>query len=285
MNHTESRDDRFSWGRSDKKKDLELVRAVIHGKTVAWREFLNNYAGLIYNVTYRYLPSENEETIRSVYVDILKNLYTGDLRKFHGRSALTTWLFVYTTRKALDFWRSRHGRYRQPKGLQQLSEMEQQVLQLYYVERMSMEIVIHTMKWNGYNVAAKDIVESIQRIEDTLDPRFLNRLEDEYFAKKNGADSIRMLKYMIHARLEFEKQSNENKPDQTLMEEEAQKITEQVRKLISKLPENEQKVIHLRFNRRLSAKEISKKMRLKGQRETYTIIDRIIRKLKVSMDL
>ncbi len=283
MNNIDSGDFQYSEDRSDTEKDAELIRSVIHGSTGAWRKFLSDYAGLIYTVTRRHLPTENEETIQSVYVDILKKLYDGDLLKFHGRSALSTWLFVYAGRKALDFWRAQHGRYRQPKGLHHLNELDQEVLRLYYVERMSLEIVIHTLNWNGYNITANHIVESIQRIENKLDPRFLKRLDDEYSAKKNGADSIHVLKYIVHARVEFEKQINDNEPEQALIEKEAQHTAEQVRALISKLPKEEQRIIHLRFNQGLPAKEISKKLGLSGQRKVYTIIDRVIRKLKVSM--
>lgn len=262
-------------------EESELVLSVSQGSIDAWQEFLTRYAGLVYSVARRYLPAEDEDDIRSVYVDVLKYLYDGDLQKYRGRPALSTWLFVYTERKAVDFWRAKCGRYREPKGLQYLNEFDREVLRLFFVERMSIDVVVHTLNWNGNKVGAQDIVASVQKIESALDNRYLKRLDREYLAKKNGADTARLLEYVVHSRIEYEKQVSDSLPDRLVLEREAQETVERVRALRSILPKKERQIIDLRFDQGLNARQISEKLDLGGQRKVYASIDRIIQKLRL----
>ena len=263
--------------------DLNLVSSIFCGSITAWRRFVTDYSGLIYIVIRRHLPAEDNDCIRTLSVNILKQLYQSDLQKYHGRSTLSTWLFVYVARKALDYWRAQHGRYRQPKGFEELSNLDREVLRLYYIEKMPLDIVVHTLNWNGKKITAYDIVEAIERIESTLDPRFLKRLDEEYQVRKNNVASRRLLQYMIHARLEYERHIDDNEPDRDLLEQEARQTSEKIQALLSELPELDRKIIDLKFSKRLPANQISDKLALGGQRKVYTIIDRVLRKLRTSL--
>ncbi|NIO29194.1 MAG: sigma-70 family RNA polymerase sigma factor [Candidatus Latescibacteria bacterium] len=263
--------------------DLNLVKAISDGSLPAWHQFIENYSGLIYGVARRCLFSEDEDEVRSVYVDILESLYDGEIKKYRGEGRLSTWLIVATRSRALDFYRKRYGRYRPPKELSKLCEFDQKVLRLYYLQKLPLEIVIHALSWSGFSADVEGIVESIQRIESVLDRRYLTRIDNENKVNKYGIDSIWVLKYMIQLRVECEEKAINNRPDRHLLEDEVADTANRVRALISRLTPRERKVIFLRFNRGWTAKKISERLKLNGQRHTYAIIDRVIRKLRKTM--
>jgi RNA polymerase sigma factor (sigma-70 family) len=260
--------------------DLNLTNAISAGSIEAWHEFIERYSGLIVGVIRRHLFSANDDEVRSVYVDILKSLYEGDISKYRGEALLSTWMIVTTRRRALDFYRKQHGRIRKPGTYKELSEFDQKVLQLYFKERLPLEAVVHTLKWRGYFADAEEIVNSIQRIENIMDRRYLDRLDDENKADGYGIDSVRMLKYIVQLRLDYEEKLNCNRPDSNLMEEDANKTTDRVQELISSLAPQERKVLFLRFYRGWPAKKIAEKLNLKNPRKSYALIDKAVRKLR-----
>ena len=68
------------------------------------------------------------------------------------------------------------------------------------------------------------------------------------------------------------------------MEKEVTVAAARVRALLSELPAEERRVLELRFDRGLTVREISKKLKLGGQRRAYTVIDRAIRRLRILME-
>ncbi|UCG52416.1 MAG: hypothetical protein JSW58_02365 [Candidatus Latescibacterota bacterium] len=263
--------------------DVRLVKAVSAGSVTAWHEFIDRYSGMIYGVVRRHLLAEDDDEVRSVFVDVLKSLHNGEIAKYRGGAALSTWLIVYSRSRALDFFRRRYGRYRTPEGYKRLSELDKKVLQLYYVQRLPLEIVLHLLDWSGFSAGIDDIVESVQRIEDTMDRRYLNRIERQHQADKFGMDSVRMLKYLIQLRSDYEEKTRCDRPDVHMIEREAKAVVDKTRELVSALSPSEKEIITLRFDRGWTAKKIAEKLDLGGPRRAYTLIDRVIRKLRRSL--
>jgi RNA polymerase sigma factor (sigma-70 family) len=261
-----------------------LVRAVSDGNIEAWQSFLLKYSGLIYSVVRRHLPTEKEDDVRTVSVEIMKKLYEGDLVKYKGHTQLSTWLFVYVKRRALDYWRAKHGRYREPVGLSRLMDIDRKVLKLFYIDRMRLDIVIQSLNWNGQKITAADVIESILRIENTLDRRYLRRLDNEHHARLSKVASVSLMKYMCYLRIKMESQADGKMPDDSLIEREANELTDRVRGLVANLSDMEKRIVELRFSRQKTAREISDTLKLDGSRKVYTIVDRIIHKLKKSLD-
>ncbi|NIM20059.1 MAG: sigma-70 family RNA polymerase sigma factor [Candidatus Latescibacteria bacterium] len=270
-------------GNHESKESLKLVEQIAAGSEPAWHLFLERYSGLIYHVVRRHLFIADEDDTRNVYVDILKELYNGGLSNYRGESQLSTWLIVVARRRVADFVRVRYGRRRTPRGYDELSEFDKQVLRLVFVERFPLEIVLHTLNWNGHPAETDDIIESIDRIERCIDKRYLSQLDKEHESIKAGTANYRMLEYMIHARLEYEDRARNSTPDVRLIESEIEQKADRLRELISELPILEQRVIDLRFRRGWSARQISERLNLGGQRRTYTIIDRALRKLRAAL--
>lgn len=265
--------------------DLILTRAVAGGSLQAWHSFLEQYTGLISNVVRRHLYAEDEDTVRTVFVDILKKLYDGGINKFRGDSSLSTWLIVFARSGAYDYVRKKRGRHREPAGLKNLSRLDQKVFRYFYVEKLPLDIVVHVLKWSGFDATAEEIVDSLQRIEVAIDSRTLARLDNECKAKIHGVDSSRMLKCLVHIRQEYEDKVHGNRPDAHAIEEEARRTETKVREKVAQLTSEEQKVIFLRYNRRLTAQSIARRLGLENERRAYTIINRALRKLRRSIEL
>ncbi len=264
-------------------EDRRLVENIKRGSEASWREFLDRYTGLIYGVLRRHLISEDEDEIRNVYVDILKSLHDGELFKYQNRSRLATWLTVLSRAKAFDYRRKLRGRNRLPGGVEQLTRFDRQVLQLYFVERLGLEIVAHTLHWKGYRVGTRDIVSAIERIEERLDNRFLKRLDDEAVARVSGGASVKVLRYLAHLSAQQQRDMVRDAPDQAILEEEARNDADQVRELIAGLRPEERKVVKLRFEKKLSARAIAEKLGIENPRRVYTILDRILAKFRATL--
>lgn len=264
--------------------DIELVRDVQQGSLEAWHEFLQRYSGLIDRVISRHLPAQDRDERRGVYVDVLKRLYDGDLAKYQGRAPLSTWLALYTRHRSLDVLRVVYGRRRPPKGLNQLSAMDREIFQLYYVERLPLRVVTHMLSWNGRTVVASDIVDAFLRIEKTVDARYLRTLDARNGALLNGRGSDKLQRFIVDRRVDYEQRVMRSNPERELIEEEAGRTIDEALALIAKLPRQEQEILSMRFQHGYEAEQIAEKLGLPGRRKVYTIMDRIIRQLRAALN-
>lgn len=262
------------------ESDRKLVNDILHGSVPAWHEFLNRYAGLIFSVVRRHLLSVDEDEVRAVYVDVLKSLYDGEIKQYRGDALLSSWLIVTTRNRSLDFFRKRFGRLHTPTGYDKLSELEKQVLQLYFVARLPLEIVVGVLEWKGLSTDPDDVVESIQTIEETLDDRYLKRLDAEHEARNHRVESARVLKFMLQQRVEFEGKTAENRADSLLLEEDVRKKAERLRAALSGLTYEERRIVSLRFERGWPARKMAEELGLGSPRRAYWLIDKIVKKLR-----
>ena len=264
-------------------EDFELVQEILGDSVDAWRTFVTRYSGLIYDVVRRFLFGADHDEIRSLWVDLLETLYNGELSKYKKCARLSTWLVVFARARTIDHVRKRRGRRREPAGMRQLSDRDRIVMQLFYVEKQSLDIVTQTLLWHKHTVDVPAIIDSIQRIEDTIGPKYLQKLDEEHHTRANRLASARVLRYLIHQQAEYERTSAATKPDALLIEQEINKVTAKMQKLVSTLPADEQRIVKMRFNDNMTAKQISIEMKLDDQRKVYTIIDRILRKLRAGL--
>ena len=239
----------------------------------AWHRLVERHSAVIHSVLRRYL--QDEEEVRDAYVDTLERLYKGQLARYEGRSSLSTWLVFVARSAALDRLRSRLGRRELPAGVKDLSEREREIFRRYYFEGQSFEAVRH---WAA--LPADELAEILGRIEATLSRRSLRRYAYDLHASSVGAASGRLLEFLDHLREEHAGRLSEREPDYALLEKEARATTRRVRALIERLPEAERRILTLRFDHGLSARQIAESMGLEGQRQAYTQVDRALRRLR-----
>jgi DNA-directed RNA polymerase specialized sigma subunit len=100
----------------------------------------------------------------------------------------------------------------------------------------------------------------------------------------NQVSSIRLMKYMCQLRVEYEAQVAKNMPDAPMMEQETYELALRVRALVAGLPEIERRIVELRFDGQKTAKEISDTLDLNGPRKVYAIVERVVRRLRESIE-
>ncbi len=270
-------------GASQTEDDLNLLRAVSNGSLPAWHEFLDRYAPLVFGVVHRHLVSEDEDDVRDVYVGVLDSLYHGGLEKYRGDVRLSTWLIVFARSRALDHFRKVHGRRRAPAGYDTLGNFDRRVFHFHFVKRLPVEVTIHLLNWEFRGASVDDLVDAIGRIEETVDKRYLDRIEREHGADRNGVDSLRLLECLLQMKLDYEEKQQSYRPDFQMIEGEKRAALDRIAALVASLSPTERRVVKLRFAEGLSARDIAASLNLRGQRGAYTLIDRVLRKLRRSM--
>ncbi len=263
---------------SKASQDLELVRKITSGSQDAWEQFIFRYSGLIHAVVRRYLFEAEE--IRDVYVDVLSRLHDGRLATYEGRSALSTWLVLVARSVALDHLRRRFGRRETPGGVLKLGQRDQRIFQLFYVDGLGFDAVRHWLAQRGEPISAEDLAAALGRIEGTIDHRTLKRIAYDLHAPSVGAATGRMLEFLDWHRDRQERLRQEHNPEQLLIDKEARRTAERARELLEELPEEERRVLTLRFDRGWTAVQIAAEMGYENPRRSYTVIDKGLRRLR-----
>lgn len=266
------------------KDDIDLVSAIQEGSEKVWHDFVERYSGLILGVIRRQLFEADEDQVRTIYVEILASLYKGALKKYQAKSSLSTWLIVFTRNRARDYLRKLYGRSTEPEGYSKFNKRDKLIYKLYYIEMLPLGAIVLQLRWSEPGITIDDIVTSIQRIERLLNPRHLKNLVEKNQARKHGIRSVLLARYLVEMSVRDDIDVRYVRPDSEMLERETKEIVRELRERIAELHEVERKVLHFRFDKGLSANEIAEKMDIDEPRRVYTIIDRVVRKLRKSME-
>jgi DNA-directed RNA polymerase specialized sigma24 family protein len=259
--------------------ELDLIAAIEAGSTEHWQRFVERFSGLIYSVIRRQLFAEDEDDVRTVFVDVLHDLYRGKLSEYKGRAELSTWLIVVVRGKALDFLRARDGRRALPAAYPEFTPFQQEVFRLYHAEGLPLEVVIDALERGGHDASPQEVAEAVLDIEARVDRHYLRRLENNARAKSMGVVSGRILEFLAEAH-RLQREGDETRPDRALARKEAEEKMARVRELVEQLPAEEQTVLRLRYEENWTARRISEELELGSQRRVYTILDRALRRLR-----
>lgn len=223
--------------------------------------------------------AEDKDEIQNVYVDVLSELYNTKMKQYQGRASLATWLTVVSRGIAIDYLRKKLGRRRMPEGYEQLGELERKIFQLRYVEGLSYDALIHTLNWRGEKVDIDGVVEAIDKIEDTIDGRYLNRLDNDLYARRSGIGSARLAEYIIQARADFQERVEASEPEWETNEKGYREVMERMRSIKAKLSDEERDLLRFRFEKGWDAKRISRRMKY-SQRRVYSAINKLVGKCR-----
>ena len=265
------------------QKDLELVQAIQGGSLPAWHGFVDRYTGLLYAVISRYVFDREE--IRNVYIDVLTDLYRGKLHSYQGRSALSTWLVPLARNSAIDHVRKRLGRQLIPDEIRVMGDTAVQIYQLFFLDGLSLEAVIHRMGTGSVPKDHETVVRILSEVENKLHPRTLRTLSYRTHAMALGETSAKLLEFLDSMREEMEDQSAKESPEYSMMEDEARETVARVLAMVEKLTPDEREVLTLHYQEGLTAKEIAERMHVDGPRKVYLILERTVRKLRIWTDL
>ena len=89
-------------------EELALVRQLVAGDRTAWHLFVQRYQALVYSriaktaqeLQLRLVPSDHEDLSAEVFASLLANDFSS-LRRFQGRSQISTWISVIARRICL----------------------------------------------------------------------------------------------------------------------------------------------------------------------------------------
>jgi len=259
--------------------EVELARAVVAGSREAWRTFAQRYSGLIHAVIRRHLSSRDPDEIDGLFVAVLDALYRRKLATYEGRAALSTWLTLVVRTEVFDHLRRRFGRREVPETLGELTEPEREIFQLHFIEGHEVREIVRRLSadWNGWT--ASRVLAVIGRLEQRLDGRWMRRMAYDIHARTVGVASGRLLEYLDHLRTEMQLQ-NGHGSDYELMEQEAHRTTACVQMLIAQLPEDERRLLTMRFENGWSAKKIAAELGNGSPRAVYTALNRVVRGLR-----
>lgn len=262
--------------------DHDLVGRILAGSEADWHEFIDRYSGLVYSVLRRYLFQDEE--IQDVWVKVMDRLIKGALNGYEGRSKLSTWLVFVARSTVFDHLRSVRGRREEPAGLEDLDERERLVFDRFHQQGRTYEEVRHELAESGRLADGESLAGILAAIEDRISVRVLRRIAWDLHAGGAGVASGRMLEFMEAAARESRERSGSITPEMELFRKETQDTLDRIRELMQELPEQERKVLELRFDDGWPARRIADELELSGQREVYTIVTRATRTLRRLLD-
>jgi len=261
-------------------RDLEWARKVVEGDESAWTRFVEHYSGLILAMIRRYLRSRDRDDIRTVFVNVLESVRRTRLRTYGGRASLATWLAIVTRSEVTDHLRRQFGRDLKLKAFERLSCSERTLFRLYAIEGLTVGEVIARLARDGEVWSHERFIAALHDIERKLGDRWLERLAYDLHAQSVGAASGRLLEYLDHVRDEFEQRAGDLGPEYRLMEQEARRTVDEVHAAIGELEPRDRRLVELRFEQGWTARRIAHELGMKGQRSVYSMIERIVSKLR-----
>lgn len=174
---------------SNKPTDIEIIHRVIGGDADAFEHLLTKYKDHVLKILKKHLPYDQvEETAHDVFVRTYQSLPT-----FKGKSSFQKWLSSIAVRTCYDFWRKQYRTRELPmstlsekhqdwlekvmsdqasqslyeKGrqeeagelldwaLDQLSAEDKMVLELVYLEGLSVKEAADLLGWSTVNVRVR----------------------------------------------------------------------------------------------------------------------------------
>lgn len=137
----------------------------------AWSAFLAEQAHLILQVVH--LFERDPDEVQDCFVFVCERLRRGEMRrigKFReaGPASFSTWLRAVVRRLCLDWKRHRDGRFRLPRAIARLPELDQAVFRCIHVRGMSGNETLHSLLalWPGLTRPA--LADARARVERAL---------------------------------------------------------------------------------------------------------------------
>lgn len=263
-----------------RQSDRDLVDSILGGSVEAWHDFVQTYSGLVLSVVRRYLRLGGEDERRSMFVEILRDLYDDRLRAYDDAFALSTWVAVVSRSRCLDHLRTTRGRRRLPKGVLMLSSFDQEVYRLFYLEGLGYDAICERLSTQGDRVAVECVVEAMARIDARVGKAMRDRLAYDLQARSVGVASGRLLQYLDELRAQNDVREGSENPEFDVLQRETRAMIARVESCIQRLSTEDRRALYLRFYDEDSADVIAAKLNLGRRRRAYTVVDRALTRLR-----
>jgi RNA polymerase sigma factor (sigma-70 family) len=258
---------------------LERLRSA--DALAGWQEFLLHYSSVLYQTVRTFTDDEDEAS--DCFVHICEQLVRNGFRrllqfKTDGTASFKTWLRVVARNLCYDWHRTKHGRLRPFKSVQNFSLLELEVYRCRYERRLSREETLQQLRlsWPAINMEGLTDVEG--RIENSLNPRQHWLLS----AWKQRESGVSISDSEEETWDEVASASDKGPNPERIAVGRQQRA--RLHKSVGFLPPIERLIVHLRFEEELSLAEIAALTGLGDAQRVHRRIAAILQKLRVAME-
>lgn len=155
--------------------DRELRERIIQDPAAGWRAFVDQYTPRLLQIIEMCGVRDRDDAM-DLYVHVCERLAANDcarLRKHDpGKGPLAAWLNTVVRRMLVDWVRSNAGRKRLFGSIRALSEVDQQVFELYYWRRQTPSAMADLIVGEGgRGIGLASVFAALERVERALTER------------------------------------------------------------------------------------------------------------------
>jgi RNA polymerase sigma factor (sigma-70 family) len=244
----------------------------------AWREFLELYSPLLYQVAHA--CTSNDDAAADCYLHICERLAQNGFRRLlkfkpDGIASFETWLRVVARNLCFDWHRSQSGRPRPFKSLQTFSGLELEVYNRRFVQGATQEETLKQLETLYAGLSLFDVTSIEERLQGSLTSR------------QQWILSARRQPHLIPLAVESEESTRaidvaDPRPNQEAQFADHQRLA-QLRKIFDSLPPKDRLLLQLRFEHALPLQEIARLSGLQDAQQVHRRLAAILKKLRSAM--
>jgi len=246
------------------REETEFVSSLKTGGPAEWRLFLNAYADAILRIVRIFAESYDDRMDLFLFVcDRLKEADMKKVRSFQFRPEapcrFTTYLSVVIKNIAVDFIRSKGGRFRPFRGVGDLDEAGRLIFEYRLRDGRPIEEVVSLLQGrHGIKLGADEVSRRVERLEARLSTNQRWRLLSRLFARRRPLpiDPVAEVAFGRSEHPVGERavplRADRADPERVLCSADAERIFQEA---MTDIAPNERLALTLRFRDGLSARE------------------------------
>lgn len=245
-----------------------------------WSSFLEARAPLVLQVVH--LFERDADQVQDCFVFVCEHLRRDGLRRIRkfreeGPASFETWLRAVVRHLCLDWRRHRDGRFRLPRAVTRLPELEQEVFRSLHLRGLSENEAFHSLKALWPSLTREQLSGAAARVARAVDGRFswLLLLRRPRFlsisSSPAGVDPAEAEAGLVDPRADPEAEAAEHECSAALEES------------ISRLPPRARFLVRLRFGQELPLEEVARLTGLSGPSQVERQLRQALEDLRAAM--
>ena len=238
-----------------------------------WRAFLGEHSPLILQVVH--LFERDPDQVQDCFLFVCERLRRGDMRRIRrfrvdGTATFDTWLRAVVRRLCLDWRRHRDGRFRLPRAIARLPDLEREVFRCVHLRGLSENETFHTLKALRPALTREQLAGAASRVAENLTSRqswllLVRRPRlQSLSAAPSDADPAESEANLVDPRADPERDAV------------AHESLVALRDAIGRLPPRERLLIRLRYEQELPLEEVARLTGLSGAAQAERQIERAL---------
>jgi RNA polymerase sigma factor (sigma-70 family) len=246
----------------------------------AWSAFLAEQAPLVLQVVH--LFERDPDQVQDCFVFVCERLRRDGLRRIRkfreeGPASFATWLRAVVRHLCLDWRRHRDGRFRLPRAVARLPELDREVFRSLHLRGLSENEAFHSLKALWPALTREQLSGAAARVARAVDGRFswlLLARRPRFLSISSspaGADPAEAEAGLVDPRADPEAEATEH--ERSIAIEES----------ISRLPPRARLLVRLRFGQELPLEEVARLAGLSGPSQVERQLRQALDDLRAAM--